>query len=63
MNSQSATTVNNIQYSIVQGTNLNSNGNEGRQQQQQQYHRPLFRGVDENSTKGTLNSYDEKENK
>ncbi|CAF4298047.1 unnamed protein product, partial [Rotaria magnacalcarata] len=35
MNSQSATTVNNIQYSIVQGTNLNSNGNEGRQQQQQ----------------------------
>ncbi|CAF4699730.1 unnamed protein product, partial [Rotaria socialis] len=61
MNSQSATTVNNLQYPIVQGTNLNSNGNDGRQQQQ--YHRPLFRGVDENSTKGTLNSYDEKENK
>ncbi|CAF1319275.1 unnamed protein product [Rotaria sordida] len=60
MNSQQITTVNNLQSPIIYATISNSNINDGRYQQ---YNRPLLRTVDENSTKGTMNSYDEKENK
>lgn len=56
------TTVNNAQTSLVFGTVMNNNSNDGRQQQQQQQ-QSLFRGANENSTKGILNSSDEKENK
>jgi hypothetical protein len=60
MNSQSITTVNNLQSPIVHTTVLNSNINAGRQQQQQ-YHRPLLKTVDGNLNKGIGNSSDGKE--
>ncbi|UJR09632.1 hypothetical protein I4U23_013865 [Adineta vaga] len=61
MNSQSTKANPNLQSPSVYATVLNSNVNAGRQQQQQQYHRPLLRNSDENQ--GTPNSYDGKENK
>ncbi|CAF3704569.1 unnamed protein product [Rotaria sp. Silwood1] len=60
MNSQSITTVNNIQTPIVYGNVSNSNINDSRQQQS---HRSLLKNIDENSTKGIMNSHNEKENK
>lgn len=58
MNSQQITTVNNFAMPSAYGPVLNSNVND-----RQQYHRPLLKDLDDNSNKGTMNSYDEKENK
>ena len=59
MNSQQATTVNNLPSPLVYKAVLNSNNPEN----QQQYHQSRSKYVDENTNFGIMNSCNEKENK